>query len=56
MTNQKQLEQFRSEQYSYERSQFEKAVRGVITSHNLDKDSQAGILLDLECELRKESD
>ena len=56
MTNETQLELFRSEQYSYKCSQFKEAVRGVIASHNLDKDSQAGILLDLECELREESD
>ena len=40
----------------YQMSQFEEAVRDVIASHNLGKDGKADILLDLECELRGESD
>ena len=54
MTKTTDSESIQSQQYRYRLSQFERAVRGVIALDNLDKESQAGILLALEHELRKE--
>ena len=39
-----------------QRAQFEEGVRSVIASNYLPKEDQAEVLLNLECELRKESD